>query len=131
MFVSIDYSIDVPAWSGLNGFTNLETGQSLVPTRVPQEQPASKDISKPFDINDKLGASHHTTSTPPSPITNSFFLLKANTVRKVLEAISHALIDVEDHLNELDRGSGDGDCGSTLKRGSEGQVSFGLNTKAN
>ena len=31
-----------------------------------------------------------------------------------------ALIGEEEKLNELDRGSGDGDCGSTLKAGVAG-----------
>ena len=35
--------------------------------------------------------------------------------------VCSALIAKEEHLNELDRGSGDGDCGSTLKAGVAGK----------
>jgi dihydroxyacetone kinase len=34
--------------------------------------------------------------------------------------VTEALIDAEVKLNELDNLSGDGDCGSTLKRGADG-----------
>ena len=36
-------------------------------------------------------------------------------------ALCNALVASEEELNELDRGSGDGDCGSTLKGGAEGE----------
>ena len=35
--------------------------------------------------------------------------------------VCSTLIAKEEHLNELDRGSGDGDCGSTLKAGVAGK----------
>ena len=35
--------------------------------------------------------------------------------------VCSALIAKEEQLNELDRGSGDGDCGSTLKAGVAGK----------
>ena len=35
-----------------------------------------------------------------------------------------ALISAEEKLNELDRGSGDGDCGSTLKAGAIGECEY-------
>ena len=37
--------------------------------------------------------------------------------------VCSALIAKEEQLNELDRGSGDGDCGSTLKAGVAGTLS--------
>ena len=37
------------------------------------------------------------------------------------EQICKLLVDNEALLNELDRGSGDGDCGSTLKSGAQGE----------
>ena len=42
-------------------------------------------------------------------------------MRKCLSSICIALVSVEDELNQLDRGGGDGDCGSTLKTGAEGK----------
>ena len=42
-------------------------------------------------------------------------------MRKCLSSICIALVSAEDELNQLDRGSGDGDCGSTLKAGAEGK----------
>lgn len=37
-------------------------------------------------------------------------------IKSCLENACTAVIEKEAHLNELDRGCGDGDCGSTLKR---------------
>lgn len=37
-------------------------------------------------------------------------------IKLCLENACTAIIEKETHLNELDRGCGDGDCGSTLKR---------------
>ena len=37
------------------------------------------------------------------------------------EQICKSLVANEALLNELDRGSGDGDCGSTLKSGAQGE----------
>ena len=37
------------------------------------------------------------------------------------EQISKSLMTNEALLNELDRGSGDGDCGGTLKSGTQGE----------
>ena len=49
-----------------------------------------------------------------------FFFPVGSVVQNLLKVVSDALINAEDDLNELDRGSGDGDCGSTLKRGAQG-----------
>lgn len=39
-----------------------------------------------------------------------------------LENVCAAIIEKEMYLNELDRGCGDGDCGSTLKRLADGKI---------
>jgi hypothetical protein len=48
--------------------------------------------------------------------TGAAFFLKG-----VISSVCEALIDAKDDLNELDRGSGDGDCGSTLAVGALGE----------
>ena len=42
-------------------------------------------------------------------------------LQKCVSGVCSALIDKEELLNELDRGIGDGDCGSTLKAGATGK----------
>ena len=42
-------------------------------------------------------------------------------MQKCVAGVCSALIAKEEELNELDRGSGDGDCGSTLKAGMTGE----------
>lgn len=39
----------------------------------------------------------------------------------VLEWVCSALLDLEEHLNALDRAAGDGDCGTTHSRAARGQ----------
>ena len=46
-----------------------------------------------------------------------YILFLAKTLAIVLRSISVALIENESKLNELDRGVGDGDCGSTHRQG--------------
>ena len=41
-------------------------------------------------------------------------------MRSCVGAVCECLIRNEERLNELDRGSGDGDCGTTLKAGCSG-----------
>ena len=41
----------------------------------------------------------------------------------VVSAVCEALIAAEDTLNDLDKSGGDGDCGTTMKRGAEGKKS--------
>ena len=41
-------------------------------------------------------------------------------LKKCVASVCEALISEEEKLNELDRGSGDGDCGTTLKAGAIG-----------
>lgn len=40
----------------------------------------------------------------------------------VLEQVCNTLLDLEEQLNELDRASGDGDCGTTHSRAARGEV---------
>ena len=40
-------------------------------------------------------------------------------VREALEGLTRDLVAMEQRLNELDSGSGDGDCGSTLAAGAK------------
>ena len=42
-------------------------------------------------------------------------------MRGCVVSICKSLTDAQEELNDLDRGSGDGDCGSTLKAGAKGQ----------
>ena len=42
-------------------------------------------------------------------------------LQKCVTKVCEALINNEEKLNELDRGSGDGDCGTTLKAGAIGR----------
>lgn len=46
-----------------------------------------------------------------------------NVLKKCVVGVCEALIGQEERLNELDRGSGDGDCGTTLKAGAMGEHS--------
>lgn len=41
-------------------------------------------------------------------------------VQRVLERVCSTLLDMQDRLNELDRGAGDGDCGHTHARAAQG-----------
>ena len=43
-------------------------------------------------------------------------------IHGALVGCAEALINCEVQLNELDRESGDGDCGTTLKRGAQGMI---------
>lgn len=43
-------------------------------------------------------------------------------MRLCVAEVCEALMDNEERLNELDRGSGDGDCGSTMKAGCTGET---------
>ena len=44
-------------------------------------------------------------------------------LKRCVVGVCEALIREEEKLNELDRGSGDGDCGTTLKAGALGEGS--------
>eukprot|EP00118_Oscarella_pearsei_P017866 m.179785 g.179785 ORF g.179785 m.179785 type:complete len:156 (+) comp39230_c1_seq10:1879-2346(+) len=45
----------------------------------------------------------------------------ASKVKVVLKAIAECLLSKEEALNELDRGAGDGDCGTTFREGAQGK----------
>lgn len=50
-------------------------------------------------------------------------------MRACIQNVCRELILSEEELNQLDRGSGDGDCGSTLKSGAEGTPLEGRNER--
>ena len=43
-------------------------------------------------------------------------------LQRILESLCKNMIDLEDELNRLDAGSGDGDCGSTMAYGAKGAI---------
>lgn len=47
--------------------------------------------------------------------------MSGKVMRLCLSEVCDCLISSEERLNELDRGSGDGDCGTTLKAGCSGK----------
>ena len=53
------------------------------------------------------------------------YVCTGRVVWRCVEGVCGALVAAEEELNELDRGSGDGDCGSTLKAGCTGTVHIG------
>ena len=50
-----------------------------------------------------------------------FYSYTGQKMRDCFVNVCKSLSDAEDELNELDRGSGDGDCGSTLRAGAKGK----------
>ncbi len=71
-----------------------------------------------------------TSSTPP-PTTNigecrtasvcvSLAIISGVVMKRCVCVMCEALLSHEEELNALDRASGDGDCGSTLRAGAEG-----------
>lgn len=69
-------------------------------TRIP-----SKDVEK--GVTEKIGISLN--------------IQEQHLTKLCLESVCAAIIEKEAYLNELDRGCGDGDCGSTLKRLADGK----------
>ncbi|KAF1009579.1 MAG: PTS-dependent dihydroxyacetone kinase, dihydroxyacetone-binding subunit DhaK [Luteibacter sp.] len=120
----------VRAWSG-NFLTALDMpGCSLSLLKVDDELLALLDV--PGDapawpgggrLNDTpvmpapKRAAERTSSAPPSPA--------GLRVKAVAHAAAHALIDAEDELTELDRKAGDGDLGSSMRRGAEAVLALG------
>lgn len=51
-----------------------------------------------------------------------FVILIGEMLKKCVACVCESLIAEEAKLNELDRGSGDGDCGTTLKAGALGMT---------
>jgi dihydroxyacetone kinase len=100
----LDYPTDVPGWSHLSEPASYQPGQCLVKGRSPQAQPI-----------------HTLTNETDRESTTSNNEL-GSVVQKLLRVVSDAVIKAEDYLNELDSGSGDGDCGSTFKRGAQAVI---------
>ena len=48
-------------------------------------------------------------------------ILSGQIFKRCVVRLCNELIKKEEELNELDRRSGDGDCGSTLRLGAEGR----------
>lgn len=48
--------------------------------------------------------------------------MSGKVMRSCVSEVCDCLIRNEERLNDLDRGSGDGDCGTTLKAGSSGKL---------
>ena len=53
-------------------------------------------------------------------------LIIGKIFKKCVHGLCTELLEKEEELNDLDRGSGDGDCGTTFKLGAEGQYRCGL-----
>ena len=89
---------------------------------APTEAPAWPKVLNTASIRDR-----HTPRRLPAPDTEDKMLSKgaslsaegAATVKLVLETLTEHLMLMEDKLNLLDSGSGDGDCGSTLASGAK------------
>lgn len=48
-------------------------------------------------------------------------MIKGKLVFKAISEVVNAIAKAEAKLNELDNAAGDGDCGTTLKRGADGK----------
>ena len=46
-------------------------------------------------------------------------------IKNAILAACETMVTNEEHLNQLDTGCGDGDCGSTLRRGAQGMLGGG------
>lgn len=51
-------------------------------------------------------------------------LSTGHTFKAVVENMCQTIQVSEEELDELDRGSGDGDCGTTLKAGADGSYMY-------
>jgi len=54
----------------------------------------------------------------------SVYKVEAELIYDCLKLASEQLIASESRLNDLDKQSGDGDCGNTMARGAQGKVIF-------
>ncbi|XP_049773452.1 triokinase/FMN cyclase-like [Schistocerca cancellata] len=91
----LDCETNAPAWPG----TKLSLPSHFKP------QNSESDIEEHIELQEKgliLGDE------------------ETSVFKECLSAASNAIITAEKHLNELDSGCGDGDCGSTLRRLAEG-----------
>ena len=89
---------------------------------APTEAPAWPKVLNAANMRDR-----HTPRRLPAPDTQAQMVSRgaslsgegAARVKLVLETLTEDLISLEDKLNLLDSGSGDGDCGSTLAAGAK------------
>ena len=49
-----------------------------------------------------------------------FHTEEALVMKKAVQKACQALVETEQHLNNLDAGAGDGDCGTTMADGAQG-----------
>ncbi|KAK7492352.1 hypothetical protein BaRGS_00016449 [Batillaria attramentaria] len=73
------------------------------------------DVMKVKDNGSETASTDTATSTA---VTVS--QADADQLFSILQGVVGSLLSAEDHLNGLDRQSGDGDCGSTMARGAKG-----------
>lgn len=66
--------------------------------------------------------SEESKRTTAEKIGLSLGIREQHLTKLCLESACAAIVKQEAHLNELDRGCGDGDCGSTLKRLADGKT---------
>lgn len=89
----LDAPTSAPAWPRV--LASVHTRDRVTPARVP-------------------GAGHHLQQLARGAGLGA---AGAGLVRRVLETAAADILALEDRLNILDSGSGDGDCGSTLAAG--------------
>ncbi|XP_032676558.1 triokinase/FMN cyclase-like isoform X2 [Odontomachus brunneus] len=89
----LDDKTTAPCWPGCN---------YSVPSTITRTP--TKDVEK--EITEKIGISLN--------------IREQHLTKLCLESVCAVIIEKEVYLNELDRGCGDGDCGSTLKRLADG-----------
>jgi len=91
----LDAPTDAPAWPKVLQCSS--SSDRVTPAKIPVIEDTTNVVSK----GAALGAEGQ------------------NCVRRILETLTNDLISMEDTLNHLDSGSGDGDCGSTLAAGAK------------
>ncbi|XP_022107509.1 triokinase/FMN cyclase-like [Acanthaster planci] len=99
----LDQDTTAPAWPrvSLSGSSGLELNQA-----------------PPLPVDSD------TTVTPAEGTEPEVSEAEFGALKAALHAACDSLAASEDSLNELDRGSGDGDCGTTIKNGVQGIVSW-------
>lgn len=90
----LDDETTAPCWPG-RGYS-VPTTVARVPSTENTERRTAEKIGASLDVREQ------------------------RLMKSCLENACQAIIEKEAYLNELDRGCGDGDCGSTLKRLADG-----------